>query len=148
MEVANMKTMQFVFVALFISCFSGASNLIEFSKTHSAYTYEHTGANLGNPPGGFGDKLSFHCVGMATSFAGKSTNTNVCEAFSTDGDKLLVYFSVGSDGKATREVLAGTGQYEGLVSSGIPNRLQRGERCSLAPRRGWATCGLPCGSPV
>jgi hypothetical protein len=99
------------------------SNLIEFSKTHTAYTYEHTGTSLSNPPGGFADKHSFHCVGMATSFAGKSTNTSVCEGFGTDGDKFLTYFSVGSDGKITREVLAGTGKYEGLVSSGIAQPL-------------------------
>jgi len=107
----------------FTACWSGVSNLIEFSKTHRAFSYEQTGTTLSNPPGGFLDKRAFRCVGMVTSFDGKSTNTAVCESFGADGDKILTYFSLGSDGKITREVVAGTGKYEGLVSSGIGQPL-------------------------
>lgn len=107
----------------FIACYSGVSNTIVFSKTHRAVSYEQTGTTLSNPPGGFLDKRAFHCVGMATSFDGKSTNTAVCESLGTDDDKLLTYFSLGADGKVTREVVAGTGKYEGIVSSGIAQPL-------------------------
>jgi hypothetical protein len=107
----------------FTSCWSGVSNPIAFSQTHSAQTYEMTGTTLSNPPGGFLDKRSYRCVGMATSFGGKSTNTAVCESVGTDDGKILTYFSLGSDGKVTREVVAGTGKYEGLVSSGTAQPL-------------------------
>jgi hypothetical protein len=103
----------------FTSCWSGVSNAIAFSKTHSASTYEMTGTTNSNPPGGFLDKRSYRCIGMTTSFGGKATNIAVCESFGMDEDKILTYFSLASDGKVTREVVAGTGKYEGLVSSGV-----------------------------
>jgi len=105
------------------SCFSGVSNLIAFSKTHWASTYEHTGTNLSNSPGGMFDKTSFRCVGMNTSFGGRNTDTSVCESIDKDGDKRLSYFSLASDGKITREQVAGTGKYEGMVSSGTTTPL-------------------------
>src|SRR5712691_5144422 len=63
----------------FTSCWSGVSNLIAFSKTHSAYSYEQTGTTLSNLPGGgdIFDKLSFRCVGMNTSLDGKDTGSTV-----------------------------------------------------------------------
>jgi hypothetical protein len=103
----------------FTSCWSGVSNPITFSKTHSAFSYEMTGTTLSNPPGGFLDKRAFRCIGLTTSFGGKPTNTAICESFGADEDKILTYFSQTGDGKFTREVVAGTGKYEGLVSSGI-----------------------------
>jgi hypothetical protein len=102
----------------FTSCWSGVSNTISFSKTHSAYSFEITGINRSNPPGGMFDKSTFRCVRMNASLAGKASGTAVCEAIDADGDKRLTYFSLGSDGKPTREPVAGTGKYEGFVSSG------------------------------
>ena len=102
----------------FNSCWSGVSNLIAFSKTHSALSYEMTGATRSNPPGGMFDKHSFRCVGMNASLDGKNTGTVVCEAIDLDGDKRLTYFSITSDGKVTRENIIGTGKYEGMVASG------------------------------
>jgi hypothetical protein len=108
----------------YTACWSGVNNPIEFSKTHSAVTQEFTGTTRSNPPGGFLDNRSFRCIGLATMFDGKGTNTTVCESLGADGgDKILTRFSVASDGKATREVIAGTGKYEGLVSSGIAEPL-------------------------
>lgn len=109
----------------FTGCWSGASNVIAFSKTHSAFTYEMTGTTRSNPPGGFGDKRSFRCIGIGTSFGGKSTNNTVCESvgMDSDADKILTSFSLASDGKVTREVVAGTGKYEGLVTSGTVQPL-------------------------
>ncbi len=102
----------------YTACWSGVNNVITFSKTHTASSYEMTGTTRTNPPGGMFDKNSFHCVGMNASLDGKNTGSTVCEATDTDGDKRLAYFSLGSDGKVTRENITGTGKYEGMVASG------------------------------
>ena len=107
----------------FTACWSGVSTVIAFSKTYSAMTYEMTGTTRSNPPGGFLDNRSFRCIGLNTSFGAKITAENVCESFGMDEDKILTRFSTASDGKVTREVVAGTGKYEGLVSSGIAQQL-------------------------
>jgi hypothetical protein len=64
------------------------------------------------------DKESFRCVGMNASLGGKNISSTVCEATDADGNKRLTYFSAGSDGKLIREFVAGTGKYEGMVTSG------------------------------
>ena len=72
------------------SCWSGvATNVITFSKTHTASSYELTGTNRSNPPGGLFDKSTFHCVGVSASLDGKDTSTSVCESIDPDGDKRL-----------------------------------------------------------
>jgi hypothetical protein len=101
----------------FNSCWSGVSNTIAFSKTHTASSYEMTGVNRSNPPGGLFDKLAFRCVGMNTSLDEKVSGTTVCEGTDFDGDKRLTYFSI-ADGKVTRQFIAGTGKYDGMVESG------------------------------
>lgn len=101
----------------FTSCWSGASKTIAFSKTHSAFSYEMMGVNRSNPPGGLFDKVAFRCVGMNASFDGKVSGTTVCEGVDSDGDKRLTYFSLGTDGKITRQFVTGTGKYEGMVES-------------------------------
>ena len=101
------------------ACISGGMAPITFSKTHSAYTIEQTGTTLSNPPGGFLDKGSFHCIGFRTSFGGSETSETVCESMLPDGGKLLSTFSAGADGKTNRKFLTGTGKYEGIVASGI-----------------------------
>ena len=107
----------------FNSCWSGVNNAITFSKTHTASSYEMTGAIRSNPPGGMFDKHTFRCVGMNASLDGKSTGSTVCEAIDADGDKRLSYFSLGSDGKVTRENITGTGKYEGMVATGTVKPL-------------------------
>lgn len=99
------------------ACWSAVSNDLAFSKTHSAFTFEMTGTILSNPPGGMFDNSTFRCVGMQTVFNGKSGGGNVCEAIDRDGDKRLSQFSIASDGKVTRETVAGTGKYEGIVQT-------------------------------
>ena len=98
----------------FTSCWSGVSSTIEFSKTHTAFSYEMTGTVRSTPPGGMFDMLSFRCVGMNHSFAGKAGGTTVCEGIDKDGHKYLSYFS-NQDGKLVREEVAGTGKFEGMV---------------------------------
>jgi hypothetical protein len=100
----------------FTSCNSGVTNVITFSKTHTGSSYEVTGTNRSNPPGGLFDKSTYRCVGMNTSFNGKDTAYTVCESIDADGDKRLAYFSL-VDGKTTRTNVAGTGKYEGMVAT-------------------------------
>jgi hypothetical protein len=107
----------------YTACWSGVNNVITFSKTHTASSYEMTGSNRSNPPGGMFDKTTFRCVGMNASLDGKNTGSTVCEATDGDGDKRLAYFSLGSDGKVTRENITGTGKYEGMVASGTVQPL-------------------------
>src|SRR2546423_7514373 len=103
----------------YTACWSGINNAVTFSKTHTASSYEMTGAIRSNPPGGMFDKESFRCVGMNASLGGKNTGSTVCEAIDADGgNKRLTFFSVGSDGKETREFVVGTGKYEGMVTTG------------------------------
>src|ERR1700694_5726035 len=82
-------------------CLSGVNNVITFSKTHTASSFEMTGASRSNPPGGIFDKNTFRCVGMNASLDGKITASTVCESTDVDGDKRLTSFSTG-DGKVTR----------------------------------------------
>ena len=107
----------------FTSCWSGIGHDVAFSKTHTARSYEMTGAIRSNPPGGMFDKETFHCVGMNASLGGKNSGSTVCEATNAGGDKRLTYFSIGTDGKVTREFVSGTGKYEGMVMSGTVEPL-------------------------
>lgn len=102
----------------YTACWSGTSNEINFSKTHTATSYEMMGTVISTAAGGLFDKGTFRCVGMNTSFAGKSGGGNVCESIDADGDKRLVRFSIESDGKVVRESVVGTGKYEGMVTTG------------------------------
>ena len=106
----------------FNSCWSGVNNAITFSKTHTASSYEMTGTTRSNPPGGMFDKSTFRCVGMNASLDGKVTASNVCETIDVDGDKRLLSFS-NVDGKITRTNVAGTGKYEGIVTTGTVEQL-------------------------
>ncbi len=106
----------------YTSCWSGVNNVITFSKTHTASSYEMTGTTRSNPPGGMFDKSTFRCVGMNASLDGKITASNVCETIDVDGDKRLLSFST-VDGKVTRTNVAGTGKYEGMVTTGTVEPL-------------------------
>jgi hypothetical protein len=100
------------------SCFTRVSNLITFSKTHTASSFEQIGVALSNPPGGLFDKESIRCVGSSTSFDGNATFNNICEAIDKDGNKRLTRFHYESDTKMVRETVTGTGMYEGMVVIG------------------------------
>ncbi len=100
----------------YTSCWSGVSNIIAFSKAHFAFSYEMTGSTRSNLPDSIFDKNTFRCVGMNSSFDGKNAGSVACEAIDRDGDKRLAYFSITSDGKVTRESVAGTGKYDGMTT--------------------------------
>ena len=106
----------------YTACWSGVPSAIRFSKTNFAFSYEMTGTNLSNPPGGMFDKNTFRCVGVNATFGSKRVSNTVCEAVDRDGDKRLSYF-VGNDGKYVRQEIAGTGKYEGMVTHGKVTRL-------------------------
>jgi hypothetical protein len=102
----------------YISCWSGTSNDIQFSKTHAAGTVEFVTNNRSNPPGGAFDMTAARCVGMYTLVDGKFSNSSYCEGTDKDGDKFMVRNS--NEGpKGKQEVIAGTGKYEGMVRTGI-----------------------------
>ena len=127
----------------FNSCWSGVNNTITFSKTHTASSYEMTGTTRSNPPGGMFDKSTFRCVGINASLDGKVTASNVCETIDVDGDKRLLSFS-NVDGKITRTNVAGTGKYEGIVTTQTafeqlgrfrPSRTERVRAAFIRPAR-------------
>lgn len=101
----------------YVSCWSGVGNDIVFSKTHTANSYEMTGTIVSTVPGGLLDNSTFRCVGMNTMIDGKAGGGNICEAMDKDGDKRLTRFSIAADGKVTREAIAGTGKYDGMVTT-------------------------------
>ncbi|MBR0798643.1 hypothetical protein JQ615_24965 [Bradyrhizobium jicamae] len=107
----------------YTACWSGVSNAITFSKADTASSYEMTGTILSNPSGGMFDKNSFRCVGMNASLEGKFTGSAVCESLDVDGDKRLSNYSLASDGSLTREIVAGTGKYEGMTMTGTVHPL-------------------------
>lgn len=104
------------------SCWSGTSNRIAFSKTHFANNIEFTGSTRSNPPGGFADMTSFRCIGTLHAFGGKPSGTVVCESVDRDGDKSLTHYAVAA-GESKRTAIAGTGKYDGMVSSGTTQAL-------------------------
>ncbi len=89
------------------SCAAGTFNRLEFSKGYVASTFEHTGTNRSNLPGGFGDGNTFHCLGVQSNIEGKITATTFCESMDKDGDKIFAR-STSEDRKGTQETLAGT----------------------------------------
>ena len=100
----------------YTSCWSGVNNVITFSKTHTASSFEMTGTNRSNPPGGLFDKSTFRCVGMSASLDGKNTGSTLCESIDPDGDKRLSLVLT-ADGKTTRSQITGTGKWEGIVTT-------------------------------
>lgn len=98
----------------FTACWSGESREIVFSPRHTANSYEFTGTVRSNPPGGPFDKETFRCVGFGSTFDGKTAGSNACESSDGAGNKRLSSFTTNADGSVTRQVVAGTGKYEGL----------------------------------
>ncbi|MFZ4478678.1 MAG: hypothetical protein ACOYNZ_02150 [Rhodoferax sp.] len=108
----------------YISCWSGASNDIQFSKTHTFGNYEFVVNNRTTPPGGMFDLTVARCVGLYNMFEGKGNNSSFCEAVDKDGDKFIVRNSI-EDGKQKQEGIAGTGKYEGMTRIGSSETLGR-----------------------
>jgi hypothetical protein len=108
----------------YISCWSGTSNDIQFSKSHGFGGYEFVVTNRTTPPGGPFDMTVARCIGMYTMFEGKFGNSSYCEATDQDGDKFIMKNS--NDGpKPKQEGITGTGKYEGMTRSGTSEVLGR-----------------------
>lgn len=103
----------------YTACWSGVSNSIAFSKTHTAFSYEMMGTTRSNVPDSIFDRNTFRCVGMNASFDGKSAGSVACESIDRDGDKRLSYYSIASDGKFSRDTVAGTGKYDGMSTTTV-----------------------------
>jgi len=113
----------------YTACWSGVSNLIAFSKTHSAFSFEMTGTTRSNLSGGLFDRNSFRCVGMNASFDGRISANTVCEAVDPDGDKRLASFSQQGD-KIVRENVTGTGNMKAWWPAAPSNPCLRFRRSS------------------
>ena len=108
----------------FVSCWSGISNVVQFSRTDSVMNYEMTGANHSNPPGGLLDKTTFRCVGLQAWEGGKASGLTVCEMIDQDGDKRISRFSLTIDGKMIPQPnTEGTGKYEDMEMNGSVEAL-------------------------
>jgi hypothetical protein len=102
----------------FMSCYSGTVNAMNFSKTQMASTSEIRGTVMSSPPGGLFDKVAFRCLTMNYSADGKPSGMTLCEGVDKDGDKYLSHLVVVDGTVSTRKVVAGTGKYEGLTTTG------------------------------
>lgn len=98
----------------YTACWAGISNVIAFSKTHRASSYEMVGTLHSHLPDSIFDKNTIRCVGMSAVFDGNISSSTTCEAIDRDGDKRLAHYATGSDGKLSREIVAGTGKFEGM----------------------------------
>src|SRR5438445_6075807 len=98
-----------------ISCWTGTGNDLAFTKDHTAASYELVGTIVSMIPGGLGDSSTFRCVGMDTNIQGRRGGGNMCEVTDPDGDKRLNAFRIEPDGKVVREMVGGTGKYEGMT---------------------------------
>ncbi|MBP6764856.1 MAG: hypothetical protein KA141_07665 [Rubrivivax sp.] len=100
------------------TCFTRNSTRIDYAKTHFAYSYEETGQSVSNPPGGLFDDEVVHCVGVSISLDGKRSGSSLCQAAAKNGDTRLTHFWYDGDGKFQRQAVAGTGAYDGMVTTG------------------------------
>lgn len=98
-----------------LNCWTGTSSDIAMGKDYTASSYEMVGTVVSTPSGSLGDNSTFRCVGMVTTVKGKpTTNNNVCVVTDADGDTRINRFALMPDGKVTREMIAGSGKYEGM----------------------------------
>jgi hypothetical protein len=99
-------------------CFTRNIARIVFSDSHRAYSYEETGTVISASPGGIFDGEKVRCVGAVAVANNKRTGLSMCEGVATDGAKRLTRFHYDADGKLVREEVAGTGMYDGMVTTG------------------------------
>lgn len=107
----------------YVSCFSGTTRLMTFSKTNSAWTSEYSGTNRSENAASPFDRTTFRCIAFVASRNGKPSGNSMCETTDRDGDKYLTHFNQVGDGTSTREAVAGTGKFEGLITKGVSSPL-------------------------
>ena len=100
------------------ACFTRNTVRIAFSDAHTAYSYNETATAVSTIPGGMFDGDIVRCVGTVAISNGKRMNLSICEGVAKNGDKRLTRFLYDADGKLVRDEVAGTGMYEGMVTTG------------------------------
>jgi hypothetical protein len=100
------------------ACFTRNTVRIVFSDAHTAYSYNEAATAVSTAPGGMFDGDSVRCVGAVAISNGKRMNLSICEGVAKNGDKRLTRFQYDADGKLVREEVAGTGMYDGMVTTG------------------------------
>jgi hypothetical protein len=105
------------------SCGSGTNSVVEVSKTARYSTNESVGITRSNPPGGFLDMTTYHCMSLGGTLDGKYTGEMYCDVVDKDGDRYLSHFRNEPGKPPTSEVLAGTGKYEGMTRTGTSQSM-------------------------
>lgn len=100
----------------YTTCFTRTRTRIDYSPTRFAYSY---GVTVNEPRGGPFDGNQVVCVGMTLSFDGKLSGGSVCEGRDRDGDKRLTRFAYDDEGKLQRQEIAGTGKFDGMVTTTV-----------------------------
>jgi hypothetical protein len=100
-----------------VACWTGTGNDLALGKGSLASSYEMVGTVVSMPPGGFADRSTFRCVGMNTSMNGKMGGANICDVVDPDGDHRVNRFEIRADGSVVREMVSGTGKYEGMTQT-------------------------------
>lgn len=106
------------------ACFTRNITRIDFSDAHRAYSYNETATAVSTTPGGMFDGDIVRCVGTIAISSGKRMGISTCEGIAKNGAKRLTRFRYDADGKLVREEVAGTGMYEGMVTSGTVKEVE------------------------
>lgn len=106
------------------ACFTRNITRIDFSDAHRAYSYNETATAVSATPGGMFDGDTVRCVGTIAISSGKRMGISTCEGVAKNGAKRLTRFQYSADGKLVREEVAGTGMYEGMVTTGTAKEVE------------------------
>lgn len=106
------------------ACFTRNMSRIDFSDAQTAYSYDEVATAVSTVPGGMFDGDTVRCVGSHAVANGKRMGFTTCEGVAKSGDKRLTRFRFGEDSKLVREEVAGTGMYEGMVTTGTVKQVE------------------------
>lgn len=106
------------------ACFTRSMARIAFSDTQTAYSYNEVATAVSSTPGGMFDGDSVRCVGAHAIANGKRMGLTTCEGVATNGARRLTRFQFNADGKLVREEVAGTGLYDGMVTTGTVKEVE------------------------
>lgn len=102
----------------FTTCWTRNVTRLEYGPGKAAWSYDERGTAVSEPRGGMFDGDAVNCVGATVSLDGKSHGNTACIATSPDGSTRLSRVWYAEDGKVQRETVAGTGRYDGMVTTG------------------------------
>ena len=125
------------------NCGSGTNSVVEISKTARFNSNESVGVTRSNPPGGFLDMTTYHCMSLGVTLDGKYTGHTYCEGVDKDGDRYMSHLWTEASQTTQSEVITGTGKYEGMTRKGTSQTL--GQFPSVKPGA-TAGCGRQTGT--